>query len=283
MVKVSICIPAYRNNVGVERLLQTLDMQTFQDYEVVISDDSPDEELGELVQKYPKTTYYHNQARLGATANWNASVARSSGEYIKMMHHDDWFTDSRSLEQFVALLDQNEEAVLAFSGSRQVCGNKETDRAIQKEDAELIRADFRNLYLGNTIGAPSAVIYRRNKGIFDEKLTWLVDSEFYMNLLSQGSFVYTTKPLVSIGIGEMQLTERCRDDGELNAREYGYIYDKYELGNVQEYRKKLIRILADANRPYAEAEQHGISKQEYTAMKIKKLREKILWKLGVRS
>lgn len=282
MARVSICIPAYQNNDGVVRLLDSLKQQTFQDYEVIVSDDSPDDRLCEIVKKYPKTCYYHNKVRLGATANWNAAVERSSGSYIKIMHHDDWFTDSKALEQFVRLLDENEEAVLAFSGSRQVSGNCEEDRCIRQADAELIRADYRNLFLGNTIGAPSAVIYRRSNNQFDEALTWLVDSEFYMGLLRKGTFAYTARPLVSIGISRNQLTEQCRDDGELNAREYGHIYDKYELGIVKAYRKKMTRILADGGRPFSEAKEHGISGGEFLSVKSRKLAEKILWKLGYR-
>ena len=42
MVKVSICVPAYKNPVGVERLLESIKVQSFTDYEVVVTDDSPD-------------------------------------------------------------------------------------------------------------------------------------------------------------------------------------------------------------------------------------------------
>ena len=42
MVKVSICVPAYKNPVGVERLLESVKVQSFTDYEVVVTDDSPD-------------------------------------------------------------------------------------------------------------------------------------------------------------------------------------------------------------------------------------------------
>ena len=36
------------------------------------------------------------------------------------MFSDDWFTDSTSLGAYVALLDENPDVLLAFSGSRQV-------------------------------------------------------------------------------------------------------------------------------------------------------------------
>ena len=51
MVKVSICVPAYKNPVGVERLLESIKVQSFTDYEVVVTDDSPDGSVEEVVRR----------------------------------------------------------------------------------------------------------------------------------------------------------------------------------------------------------------------------------------
>lgn len=288
MIKVSICIPAYNNEAAVRRLLESIEQQSYKDYEVIITDDSDTDDIRKLAEEKSQVQYYKNEKRLGATANWNAAIAKSSGEYIKIMHHDDWFTDADSLGSFVELLDKNPSAAFAFSGSRQVEGDKSYNRFISEADAQMIEADYRNLYLGNTIGAPSAVMVRRSAVtdgkqpdvVYDEKLTWLVDMEYYMHILQRNPhFVYTHKPLISIGVGKEQLTERCRDDRELNAFEYGYIYDKYELGQVEAYRNRLLKVLADAGKSAEEATAHGISVAEYRAEKQRKLFSKIKWKL----
>lgn len=283
MGKVSICIPAYNNEQSVERLLASIEKQTFRDYEVIITDDSDGNGIKELAEKKGYVKYYKNPVSLGAAANWNAAIAKSSGEYIKIMHHDDWFTDEDSLKAFVDMLEQHPEADFAFSGSRQEEAEKSYDRFISTEDAALIQKDYRNLYLGNTIGAPSAVIVRRRalRGIqYDETLTWLVDMEYYMHILKYSPcFVYTEKPLVSIGVGKEQLTERCCDDKKLHAFEYGYIYKKYDLGMEKAYRNKLIRILAEAGRSVEEAETYGIGRKEYQAEERRELLSKIKWKL----
>lgn len=288
MIKVSICIPAYNNEAAVRRLLESIEQQSYKDYEVIITDDSDTDDIRKLAEEKLQVQYYKNEKRLGATANWNAAIAKSSGAYIKIMHHDDWFTDADSLGSFVELLDKNPSAAFAFSGSRQVEEDKSYNRFISEADAQLIEADFRNLYLGNTIGAPSAVMVRRSAVtdgkqpdvVYDEKLTWLVDMEYYMHILQRNPhFVYTRKPLISIGVGKEQLTERCRDDRELNAFEYGYIYDKYELGQVDAYRNRLLKVLADAGKSAEEVATHGISVAEYRSEKQRKLFSKIKWKL----
>lgn len=284
MRKVSICIPAYNSAPSVRKLLESIEKQIFTDYEVIITDDSDGEEIKKLAEEKGYVKYYKNETPLGAAANWNAAIAKSGGEYVKMMHHDDWFTDENSLGAFVDMLERHPEADLAFSGSRQEESGKSYDRCISTEEADWIKKDYRNLYLGNTIGAPSAVIVRRNaiqSGIvYDEKLTWLVDMEYYMNILKRNPhFIYTEKPLVSIGVSEKQLTEACRDDKEINAFEYGYIYNKYQLESEEEYREKLIRILADAGKSEEGARAYGIDRKEYRAEKRRKLFSKLQWKM----
>ena len=111
MVKVSICVPAYKNPVGVERLLESIKVQSFTDYEVVVTDDSPDGSVEEVVRRaeVPGIVYVRNAVRKGATGNWNEAVRHASGEYIKIMHHDDWFTDRDCLARFVEMLEEHNQ------------------------------------------------------------------------------------------------------------------------------------------------------------------------------
>lgn len=305
MVKVSICIPAYNNESSVRRLLASVEMQTFGNYEVIITDDSDGDEIKRLSEEKGYVHYYKNETRLGSTANWNAAIGKSSGEYIKIMHHDDWFTDKDSLQAFVDMLDTHPEAVLAFSGTVQsqraaqlpgavhlpavqLRQESDVERYISDRDAAFIKKDWRNLFLGNTIGSPSAVIVRRSRIedkdsgqalLYDENLKWLVDMEYYMRLLKDApAFAYTKAPLVSIGLGKTQLTESCRDDGELNTVEYGYIFDKFQLGTGKKYRRKLMAVFMDAGKEYPAIEVHGISKTEYKMARMGKFFSKVKWK-----
>ena len=245
MCKVSICIPAYGNPEGIRRLLDSIAGQTYTDFEIIITDDSPDDSVKKIVEAEElqaeangagtkiyfeqKLKYHKNPQRLGASENWNHSIELANGEYIKMMHHDDWFTDQDSLKQFVDMLDSNPNAILAFSGSRQVdldklpyttgtqtesvtikndqsnlengvlcnrnISQKSTvfyDRHISPEDAEELANDIYYLYISQCIGAPSATIYRKNSLKYDGELTWLMDAEYYMHLMQVASIVPVT-------------------------------------------------------------------------------------------
>lgn len=284
MKKVSICIPVYNNVNGVQRLLDSVSKQKFRDFEVIITDDSTNEEVAELVNTYNdfELRYYKNAERLGAIRNWNSAVQKCTGEYIKIMHHDDWFTDEASLGKLVQMLDEKPEAILAFCGTWQVGEGQKYSRHISKSDARLIQEDYRNLYLGNIIGAPSAVIHRKSVCQYDEKLTWLVDMDFYMQLLKENSnFVYTEEPLISIGMGKEQLTRKCIENKEINSFEYQYIYKKYNLEVEQEYKNKLENMLLVYDCSANEVKGLGISTFSYRCKKAKKLMCKVKTKLKI--
>lgn len=254
MPKVSICIPSYNNVDEVKHLLESIYEQEYRDFEVNISDDSTNDEIAEIVQRFQERYdkeqihYIHNEKGLGHIFNWNAAIKMATGEYIKIMFSDDWFTDCKSLGTFVAMLDENPDAMLAFCGSRQVMlagSQAEGVRHLTKENtkdsydrhasAEFIsrlERDYRNLFLGNEIGTPSASIYRRGKelSLFDEQSNWASDMFLYFELLRKsGKFAYTTKPLICVGVHENQYTETFSEKDMRIYNDYRYMYSKYHL------------------------------------------------------
>lgn len=292
--KVSICIPAYENGEGIRRLLTSLCGQSYTNFEVILTDDSKSDVVEKVVAEFleqssennaaenckselvGKLTYAHNPEPLGPAGNWNKSMDLATGEYIKIMHQDDWFTYDDSLEKFVKMLDENPEAVLAFSGSRQVQADALKDGAVEDnstniysrhisdEDATELKKDWRSLYINQPIGAPSATILRRTDLRFAPELRWLIDSEFYMRILQENpDFAYTIEDMVSIGVGDEQMTEIVRDNGELNMFEYGFVMDEFELHNEKKYRDKFISQALKLKMPYSKLASHQIPKEEY--------------------
>ncbi|MDE7324442.1 MAG: glycosyltransferase [Lachnospiraceae bacterium] len=280
-VKVSICIPCYNNADEVERLLKSVYCQNYTDFEVNLSDDSTDDETEILVRAhYPQVKYRHNQKPYGHIFNWNAAINMAEGAYIKIMFSDDWFTDETSLGAFVALLDNNPDALLAFSGSRQVMLDGQNsddlhhvtaahrsafyDRSADETFLSQLRRDYRYLFLGNQIGAPSAAIYRRDGklALFDEKSNWASDMFLYFDLLEKNHvFAYTKDPLISIGVHENQYTESFSEKDIRIYNDYRYMYTKYHLQESIPCREFFTeRFLVKYHKGFREAKALGISK-----------------------
>jgi len=110
--KVSICVPTYNQTLYLEKNLNSIAIQTFQDYEIIVSDDSSTDDVLNLVSRFETTfkdklKYFRNNPPKGTPENWNESIRKAKGEYIKIMHHDEWFADENSLETFVSTIELN--------------------------------------------------------------------------------------------------------------------------------------------------------------------------------
>lgn len=281
--KVSICIPCYNNAAEVKRLLDSIYCQDYTDFEVNLSDDSTDNTTERLVKEhYSGVNYFHNAKPYGHIFNWNAAIRMAQGDYIKIMFSDDWFTFSDSLGKLVGLLDKNPNASLAFSGSRQVMLDKQKvntlhhkatqttnsyDRFADNDFIDRLRKDYRNLFLGNQIGAPSATLYRRGSELtfFDERSNWASDMFLYFDLLQKSpEFVYTREPLISIGVHEKQYTESFSEKDMRIYNDYRYMYLKYHLQKSAVCRAYFTEnFILKYHTGFCEARKLGIDKQMF--------------------
>ena len=74
---ISICIPAYKKPEFVIRAIQSIQKQSYKQVEIIISDDSPNEDIKITIQSYISELnikYYHNQPALKSPKNWNNSI-----------------------------------------------------------------------------------------------------------------------------------------------------------------------------------------------------------------
>src|SRR5687768_8688741 len=102
---ISICIPAYKRTEYLKRLLDSISIQSFRDFEVVVTDDSNDDSVSILLKSYEAAfplRYQKNVLSLGTPENWNEGVRIATGIWIKIMHDDDWFEDADALRKFAS-------------------------------------------------------------------------------------------------------------------------------------------------------------------------------------
>ncbi len=240
MPKVSICIPAYNQPVYLRKTIESALMQDYTDYEIILTDDSNNNDVKNLVVEFDskKITYFKNEKSLGSPANWNFAVSKAKGEYIKILHHDDFFNNKGSLGEFVKALDDNKNAAFAFCQTTVFDEKKDSLRthAVNEEQFKPIRKHPELLITGNRIGAPSATIYKKQDVFFDENLKWLVDTDFYIQLLQKNNkAVIIQKPLITTTDGAIhQVTRFCLNNPEVEIKEYTYELEKYSFPPIKE-------------------------------------------------
>lgn len=248
MPKVSICIPAYNQVKYLKRTIDSILSQSFTDYEIIITDDSPTQIVYDLVKQYQdsdKIKYYKNPIPLGSPENWNESIKKASGEFIKIMHHDDWFTYDYSLAEFVNLLEQNPNIDFAFSGSFVLFEDgKNWVHSISNNQFKNLSTNPLIIFSGNLIGAPSAVIYRKkNPFLFDRNLKWLVDIEFYLRKINGQNVFYTAKDLVTTFGAEGRVTDNCFNNKNVEIFENFYLLEKVQHDSMRYSKTGLAQVM----------------------------------------
>ena len=117
-MSVSILINSHNRPKGLRRALQSLESQTYKDFEVVICDDSIDQDAISFVINdfiHLNMKYYHIDSCGAAEALHEAlKLSDSNSKYIKVLHDDDYL-DIQSLELTVEALDNNPDCNVVFN------------------------------------------------------------------------------------------------------------------------------------------------------------------------
>jgi len=249
--KVSLCIPAYKQTEYLRKTLDSIAMQSYKDYEIIITDDSPDSSVERLLCHFnfgDKLKYFRNMERKGPPENWNEAIRHASGEYIKILHHDDWFTSEDSLQEYVNLLENNISADFGFSSTiaYNAVDNKTYVHSSSQHQRDQLEIDPNILFLGNFIGSPSTTIYRRKGAhLFDCRLKWVVDIDFYINVLRDNKcFAYSSEPLVTTLVQcSSSVTSTCINNKDIEIFEYFYLFNKIESSLTIRMKKECLLFL----------------------------------------
>ncbi len=181
MSEISVCIPTYEyGGDGVRYLRELFDSlkeQTFQDFDIVISDHSKDDEILNFCRDCDydfEITYIKNPNGRGYQAsNTNCALENASGRILKLIYHDDLFVDKLALEKIKSSFDSCDCKWL-FHGFTHTNDGVETHRDCVPEWSE-------KMLLGNNLlGSPSCVAFLNGYEMdMDEKLKLLIDTELY--------------------------------------------------------------------------------------------------------
>ena len=90
---VSVCIPTYNGSEYIVEALESVLNQTYKNIEIIVSDDKSSDKTLDLVRQCAKTSkfpivIYTNEFR-GIGNNWNNSIKKANGKYIKFLFQDD--------------------------------------------------------------------------------------------------------------------------------------------------------------------------------------------------
>jgi glycosyltransferase involved in cell wall biosynthesis len=90
---VTIGMPVYNGAISIHRALDTLLAQTFQDFQLIISDNASTDQTEQICRKYekqdPRIKYVRQQSNIGAINNFKYVVTTAKSEFFMFAAHDD--------------------------------------------------------------------------------------------------------------------------------------------------------------------------------------------------
>lgn len=220
--KISIAVPVHpmKNwEFFLSRLMKSLENQTYKNWQLLFSDDSPRDgthEISRYLLKHEMSGYIISMLtedrKPGMASNSNNAIKNSKGDIIKILYMDDYLINPDALQN---LADN-------FKGGWYASG------CVQDDGTQLMNEHMpswnSNMKQGaNTIGSPSVIAFENNEPLlFDENLSWLLDCELYDRLYKRyGEPTYQNTVDVAIGVGDHQMTNILT--GEEKRAEHIYV------------------------------------------------------------
>lgn len=116
--RLSIGLPVRNGEDFLEEALESILAQTFEDYELIISDNASTDATEAICSAYAarddRIQYYRNKEDIGGAPNFNRVFELSSAEYFKWAAHDD-ICHPDFLLKCIEVLDRDKSFVLCYS------------------------------------------------------------------------------------------------------------------------------------------------------------------------
>jgi glycosyltransferase involved in cell wall biosynthesis len=233
--KVSVIIPNYNHSRFLEKRIQSVLNQTYQDFEVIYLDDASTDNSHEVFAKFAgdkRIRTIYNQANSGSPfKQWNKGMREANGEYVWVAESDD-YADQRLLAELVARLDKYPTVGIAYCQSWKVDENDKILSSMLERTVDLDKQRWKQDFVNSgkdecgrylifkcTIPNGSAVLIRRSVyervGGADENMKYTGDWVLWVKMLLLSDIAFVAKPLNYYRKHKNSLTNNSLNDGKL--------------------------------------------------------------------
>jgi glycosyltransferase involved in cell wall biosynthesis len=226
MLMLSIIIPTFNSASTIERCLQSIAIQTFANYEVIVQDGSPNYHTARKIEEFQQAhknlaiRLYHEADR-GVYEAMNKAAAKAQGEWIYFLGSDDELFDDHVLASVITMPNTNGCNVLY--GNVQVIGD-----GCGVKSGSLYDGQFSLSKLLNRNICHQAIFYRakfaKQIGAYNTNYPSLADWDFNLRCWAQTRFRYLGTTIAKFYIGGLSnsgsLDERFYADMAANILNY---------------------------------------------------------------
>lgn len=272
-MKVSVIVPTYNDQGTISQALESLEEQTFQDFELIVVDDG-DDETADIARNFGCTVIERDKS--GIASALNEGVSRASGRYIARQDADDTSEPTR-LEKEFEYLEEHEDVGLVGTGAYLWDGETKRGRRHVLETVEHSDLLDKNHLIHGSVLMRKGVLKRA--GGYDENLDYIEDLDLWIRMARETNVRNIDEPLYNFTIhGESIYAERLQKikflEQYVRARERTGIPDDVE----QDVRNGDLSVMADHLNPERLAQMHREITQEYLRYGRQRMGRDEIWK-----
>lgn len=217
MPKVSIVMNSYNHGKYVAEAIQSILDQTYQDFEIVITDDGSTDGTVTEIKKFtdPRIKLFCFENNRGACVAKRKCLDEAKGEFIAVLNSDDMFLPDK-LEKQVKFLDQHQNIGAVFSYAQIIDeeGNEFTNEnhfyfnIFKQPNRTRFEWLNRFFYEGNCLCHPSVLIRREcydSLGYYDSRYAQLPDLDFWIRLCMKYNIHIMPEDLIRFRIRDNDL------------------------------------------------------------------------------
>lgn len=216
MSKVTIIIPSYNHANYLKQRLDSIYNQSFKDWEAIIIDDASTDNSISVIESYLNQNkdfkikhFIKNTSNSGSGyKSWQKGIALAETEFIWIAETDD-FSQSDFLKFTVEALNENPEAVLAFTASNYVdeqgdflynTDNRFAKLKLKENETKVLKGNalLNDLPLNPLITNGSSVVFKKLEHTMPDKIfeqKQLSDLFLWTYLLRDNFFIIINRPL----------------------------------------------------------------------------------------
>ena len=199
---VSVIIPTYNTAHFLGEAIQSVLDQTYQDFEIIVSDDGSTDNTEEVVRSFGNERIRYIKLKEnsgGSSVPRNTGLRAARGKYIAFLDSDDvWLHNKLELE--VEFLKTHPSLGMVYSGYTYFGTRNGRGERDSKYFSLPAGHMLKEIFMDNPI-IPSAVLVRKScfdkVGLFDESLTHCGDADMWLRIAAYFEIDYLDIPLAN--------------------------------------------------------------------------------------
>lgn len=124
---ISVCVPTYNRSDSLEQLINSFLNQDYSNKELIISDDSTNNNVESLLNEYnvKEIKYFKNKKNIGFSKNLYSAISKANGKYLVILGDDDLFFSKSALSEYVKAFSKDKKIGYVYSNQVQFTNDLE--------------------------------------------------------------------------------------------------------------------------------------------------------------